>query len=250
VAAKTSKPRRSQNKRNTKGAPKPRPRRTAPAKRGRPARETAVARRARALAVLAGLRSTYPDARCELDFGDPFQLLVAVILSAQCTDVKVNQATPALFARFPDAQALASADARDVEPFIRTLGLFRNKARNLVLTGRALVDQHGGQVPADRDALEALAGVGRKTASVVLSNAFRVPALAVDTHVGRLARRLGFSTSQKPDAVEEDLCALWPRDAWIDAHHALILHGRRVCAARAPQCGACSLAAHCPRVGV
>jgi endonuclease-3 len=216
----------------------------------KPGRESATQRRARALRILVLLRDTYPNPRCELDFKDPWQLLVAVVLSAQCTDVNVNKATPALFARFPTPQAMAEVDAREVEPFIRTLGLFRTKAAALVVTAHRLVHQHGGVVPADRQALEALPGVGRKTASVVLANAFGVPALAVDTHVGRLARRLGLSGEEDPRKVEDDLCALWPSDAWIDAHHALILHGRRQCGARAPACGTCALLPQCPQKGV
>ncbi|MBI5498448.1 MAG: endonuclease III [Deltaproteobacteria bacterium] len=213
-------------------------------------RETRTERLARAAAILDALRARWPDARCELAFENPWQLLVAVILSAQCTDAKVNQATPALFRRFPSPEALSGVAAEEVEPLIRTLGLFRNKARSLVVTARALVEKHGGQVPGTREELQALAGVGRKTASVVLANAFRVPALAVDTHVGRVARRLGLTTEEDPDGVEQDLCALWPRDAWVDAHHATVLHGRYVCQARRPQCEQCPLMPHCPRVGV
>lgn len=204
----------------------------------------------RGRAILRVLRRTYPNARCELDYANPWQLLVAVVLSAQCTDVNVNKATPALFERFPTPQSMAGVDAREVEPFIRSLGLFRTKARALVVTAHRLVEQHGGQVPRERQALEALPGVGRKTASVVLANAFGVPALAVDTHVGRLARRMGFTTQQDPRKVEDDLCALWPREAWVDAHHALILHGRRVCSARAPDCARCAILPHCPQKGL
>jgi len=171
---------------------------------------------------------------------------VAVVLSAQCTDVNVNKATPALFARFPTPQSMVGATAEEVEPFIRSLGLFRNKARNLIVTANAITTQHGGLVPSSREALEALAGVGRKTANVVLSNAFGVPALAVDTHVGRLARRLGLTVQEDPDKVEQDLCALWPESQWIAAHHTVIIHGRRVCHARTPDCGKCVLAPDCP----
>lgn len=204
----------------------------------------------RALAILKELRNTYPNARCELNFENPWQLLTAVILAAQCTDVAVNKATPALFARFPGPAQMAAATPEEVEPFVRTLGLFRNKSLALVLTARAIMEHHGGQVPGDRDALQALKGVGRKTASVVLSNAFGIPALAVDTHVGRLSRRLGLTAHEDPVGVEEDLCVLWPQSAWIEAHHAVILHGRRVCNARKPNCAACSLLPHCPQVGL
>jgi endonuclease-3 len=212
-------------------------------------REGEATKAKRAKRMLRALKRRFPEARCELDFKDPFQLLVAVVLSAQCTDVKVNQATPALFSRYPTPQHLALASADDVEPFLRTLGLFRNKARNLVMLSRALRDIHGGAVPNDRDALEALAGVGRKSASVVLANAFHIPALAVDTHVGRVSRRFGLTVHQDPDKVEQDLCALWPRAQWNTAHHVLIWHGRRICHARRPDCHECPLK-DCPRVGV
>jgi endonuclease-3 len=214
------------------------------------AAETVAQRKARSLRILAGLKKAYPDARCELDFKDPWQLLVAVVLAAQCTDVNVNKATPALFARYPSPREMAATSAEDVEPFIRTLGLFRNKAKALVMTARALMEHHGGSVPNSREALQALSGVGRKTASVVLANAFHVPALAVDTHVGRLSRRMGLTIHEDPDKVEADLCALWPREEWIDAHHAMILLGRRVCGARKPDCANCLLLPDCPQKAV
>lgn len=209
-------------------------------------RESKTARRQRAAAVLAELDGLYPDAATELEFSSPFELLVATVLSAQATDVSVNRATPELFARFPDARALAAAEPDEVEPFIRSIGLYRGKAANLVRSARLLVERHGGEVPSEMSALTALPGVGRKTANVVLSNAFGRPAIAVDTHVGRLARRLRFSAEQHPDRVERDLEALFPRERWIFVHHALILHGRRVCHARSPDCRACRLSALCP----
>jgi endonuclease-3 len=214
----------------------------------RPCRATAGAApaAARAPAILAGLERLYPDADCELDHVDAFQLLVATILSAQTTDRAVNQVTPGLFARFPDAPALAAADPLDVEPLIATIGLFRNKAKSVVGAARALVERHGGAIPREREALEALPGVGRKTANVVLSTAFREPALAVDTHVTRLAGRLGLSAETDPRRIEGDLTALFPRERWGFVSHALIWHGRRVCDARAPRCAACGLAPHCP----
>ncbi len=212
-------------------------------------RESLLHRRARAARVLTGLRGLYPDARTELGFTTPFQLLIATLLSAQATDVSVNLATPALFASYPDAHAMARATPEEVEPFIKTIGLFRTKAKNAVATARALVERHGGEVPASMTALTALPGVGRKTANVVLANAFGEPTIAVDTHVGRLARRLGFSRETDPDKVEADLCKLFPQDEWIFVHHGLILHGRRVCTARSPACDRCPLCADCPSCG-
>ncbi len=212
-------------------------------------RESKLRRRERAQLVLEELRRLYPDARTELDFETPFQCLIATLLSAQATDVSVNLATPALFEAYPDAHALAAASAEEVEPYIRTIGLFRSKARNAVATARLLVERHGGQVPGSMEELTALPGVGRKTANVVLSNAFDVPAIAVDTHVGRLARRLGFSKETDPDKVERDLTALFEPADWTFVHHALIFHGRRVCFARKPDCANCSLCPMCPSCG-
>ncbi|HWG85491.1 MAG TPA: endonuclease III [Deinococcales bacterium] len=200
--------------------------------------------------LLTRLRASYPDARTELDFRTPFELLVATILSAQATDRSVNAATPALFARFPDAHALAVATPEEVEPFIHSIGLYRTKARNLVAAARLLVERHGGEVPDDFEAVRALPGVGRKTANVVLSNAYGRPAIAVDTHVGRLSRRLGLSTQSDPDKVEGDLMRAFPAEDWVFLHHALILHGRRTCTARKPACPECPLLEICPRVGV
>ncbi|HEY3401381.1 MAG TPA: endonuclease III [Geothrix sp.] len=194
----------------------------------------------------ARLRAAYPDARCALDHQDPFQLVVATILSAQCTDARVNLTTPALFARFPDAASLAEARQEDVEALIKSTGFFRNKAKNLIGLGQALMARHGGLVPSDPAELGALPGVGQKTANVVLANAFGVPALAVDTHIFRVARRLGLSKATTPEKVEADLCRLFPREDWIELHHHLIFHGRRVCDARRPDCAACPLLDLCP----
>ncbi|MDW8282342.1 MAG: endonuclease III [Myxococcales bacterium] len=210
-----------------------------------------MARAERARAVLAALERLYPGADCALRHDNPFQLLVAVILSAQCTDERVNQVTPALFRRFPDAAALAEADLTELEALVRPTGFFRVKARNLREMARVLVRDHGGQVPPSMEALLRLPGVARKTANVVLGTAFGIPSgVVVDTHVRRLAHRLGLTTHQDPDKIEKDLVALWPQDRWIAAGHQLILHGRRVCHARRPRCEACGLSALCPKVGV
>ncbi len=176
---------------------------------------------------------------------------MATILSAQCTDARVNQVTPALFARFPDAATLAGAEAIELEALIRPTGFFRSKARSLLGMARALVGRHGGRVPAEMDALTALPGVGRKTANVVLGTAFGLAAgVVVDTHVARLARRLGLSRNDEPAAIEADLMALFPPEQWVDLAHRLILHGRRVCAARKPACERCTLSMVCPKHGV
>jgi endonuclease III len=209
-------------------------------------RESKLARHQRALNILAELHKLYPDATTELNHDNPFELLISTILSAQATDVSVNAATPALYKKYPDAFALAQATPEEVMPYIKTIGLYRNKAKNIVATAKALVEKHGGEVPNDFAAVTSLPGVGRKTANVVLSNAFGYPAIAVDTHVGRLARRLKFSKHENPDKVEADLQKVLPVEEWIFAHHALILHGRRVCNARKPMCENCVLSALCP----
>jgi endonuclease III len=209
-------------------------------------RESQAARRARAAAVLDGLRDLYPDAKTELDFVTPFQLVIATLLSAQATDVSVNAATPALFARYPTPEAMAAATPEEIEPFIKTIGLYRTKAKHAVAAARLIETTFAGEVPQTVDELVTLPGVGRKTANVVVANAFGIPAIAVDTHVGRLARRLGFSRHEDPDKVELDLQKLFPPEQWVFLHHALILHGRRVCLARKPACERCAVAALCP----
>ena len=195
--------------------------------------------------ILAELARLYPDAKPALHFANPYELLVAVILSAQCTDVKVNMVTPALFAAYPDAQALSQAEPEQVEPYIRTCGLYHNKAKNLVSMAKVLVREHGGEVPADHAALEALPGVGRKTANVVMSCAFGEDAIAVDTHVFRVSNRLGLADAGDVLKTEQQLMQSIPKAQWSRAHHWLIFHGRRVCAARKPACEVCTLCAWC-----
>ena len=202
--------------------------------------------KARLSRLLDLLGSAYPEAQCALEHRDPFQLVVATILSAQCTDARVNLTTPALFARYPDPAALALAQPAELEALIRPTGFFRNKAKHLIGLGQALMARHGGKVPNDPAELGALPGVGKKTANVVLANAFGVPALAVDTHIFRVARRLGLSEAATPEKVEADLCRLFPRASWIELHHQLIWHGRRACPARKPDCPACPLRELCP----
>lgn len=197
--------------------------------------------------ILARLKAAYPDAHCELDFENAFQLTCATILSAQCTDVRVNMVTPVLFAKYPDAAALAQARQEDVEEIIRSTGFFRNKARSLVGMAQAVVADHEGKIPATMDALVALPGVGRKTANVVLGNAFAMnEGIVVDTHVARVSARLGLTRHTDPIRIEQDLMALTPRDDWALLSHLLIFHGRRVCIARKPKCGECVLADLCP----
>jgi endonuclease-3 len=189
----------------------------------------------------------YPDAHCELDFQSPFELLCATILSAQCTDKRVNLVTPDLFRRWPNAAALAAASPDDVEMVIKSTGFFRSKAKSLIGMARALVEAHAGAVPAEMDALTALPGVGRKTANVLLGNAFaRNEGIVVDTHVARLAARLGLTAETDPVRIEQALMPLFERDGWARLSHLLIWHGRRVCDARKPRCAECTLADICP----
>jgi endonuclease-3 len=211
------------------------------------ARESKSARAERASEVYDLLAREYPDAHCELDFQSPFQLAVATILSAQTTDERVNSVTPELFARYPDARALASADQTDVEEIIRSTGFFRNKAKNIIGFARGVVADHGGDVPAVMDELAALPGVGRKTANVILGNAFeKAEGVVVDTHVKRLSTLLGFTRKDTPEKIEQDLMQLFPRERWTMLSHLLIWHGRRVCIARRPQCEECAVSRLCP----
>lgn len=201
----------------------------------------------RALEILARLTRAYPDARCALDHANAYQLLVATILSAQCTDARVNLVTPVLFAAYPDASALARARQPDVEQIIQSTGFFRNKAKNLIAMAQAVVAEHGGRIPRTMAELHALPGVGRKTANVVLGNAFGInEGVVVDTHVTRLVGLLGLTRHTDAVKIEQDLMRLIPQDRWTLVSHLLILHGRAVCIARRPQCSACVLADLCP----
>ncbi len=209
---------------------------------------TALVRRARRMDRL--LAVAYPDAGCELDFATPLELLVATVLSAQTTDRRVNAVTPVLFARYPTAAHYAGADRAELEELLRPLGFFRAKAAAVMGLGQALVDRYDGEVPGRLRDLVTLPGVGRKTANVVLGNAFGVPGITVDTHLGRLARRFGWTEQTDPDKVEAELAALFPRrDQTMLSHH-VIWHGRRCCHAKRPACGACPLARLCPSYGV
>jgi endonuclease-3 len=196
--------------------------------------------------VLGILAATYPDAKCALDFRNPYQLLVATILSAQCTDKRVNQVTPALFRRYPDPKAMAAADEGELIGLIRSTGFFNNKAKSLIAACRDIVALHRGRVPGTLEELVKLHGVGRKTANVVLGNAFGVPGITVDTHLGRVARRLGLTRQDDPVKVEMDLMEVVPRADWTAFSHQMIHHGRALCAARKPKCEACPLAPLCP----
>nr|WP_246422431.1 endonuclease III [Nocardiopsis mwathae] len=203
----------------------------------------------RARRINRELTRLYPDAHCELDFTDPLELLVATILSAQCTDKRVNAVTPTLFARYRTAADYAAADREELEGIIRSTGFFRAKANSIIGLGQQLCERHGGEVPGTLNALVRLPGVGRKTANVVLGNAFGVPGLTVDTHFGRLVRRLGWTAATDPVKVEHEIAALFPPKDWTMLSHRLIWHGRRVCHARRPACGACALAPLCPAFG-
>lgn len=206
--------------------------------------------RHRARAIFRKLGKLYPDAECALVHENPFQLLIATILSAQCTDVRVNMVTPVLFRRFPDAQAFAEADLTEIEDLIRSTGFFRNKAKNIQTLCRTLIEQHHGEVPNTLDELVQLPGVGRKTANVVLGNGFGIPGITVDTHVGRLSRRMGFTKHTDAVKVEQDLMKIWPEDDWTLFSHRMIFHGRNVCMARKPNCENCTLLDVCPQIGI
>lgn len=210
------------------------------------ARESMTAKKRRAEKVFSRLREEYPDVRTALDFNTPFELLIATILSAQCTDARVNMVTPALFKNYKSPADFAAADLADLENEVRSTGFYHNKAKSIMRCSRALVDRFGGNVPRTMDELLSLEGVGRKTANVLLGNAFGIPGIAVDTHVGRLAQRLGFTQEEDPTKIEFDLMEIFPPENWILLCHLLMAHGRKVCNARQPNCEACSVQKYCP----
>lgn len=209
-------------------------------------RESKKARAERAARIVHDLFAAHPDARCELEHNNPYELLVATILSAQCTDKRVNAVTPGLFERYPSVLEMAEADIEDVEARIHSTGFYRNKAKSLVAMAQAVIRDHDGRIPATLEELVRLPGVGRKTANVILGNAFDIPGMVVDTHVGRISRRLGLTRETDAVKVERDLMALVDREHWTRLAHAMIFHGRRVCAARRPACERCSVRRVCP----
>lgn len=210
------------------------------------ARQKTVAPEA-AQQMLARLRKAHPDAHCELDHGSAFQLLCATVMSAQTTDVAVNKVTPTLFSKFPTATAMAKAEPREIEDLINTIGMYRQKSKNLIGLSKLLVENHGGEVPKTLPELVALPGVGRKTANVVLGVAFGAPeGVVIDTHVQRISQRLGWTKNQEPVAIEQDLVRLLPRSEWDMTSHTLIFHGRRICFARKPNCEGCPVNDTCP----
>ena len=212
--------------------------------------KTADAVKTRARKIVRLLAKLYPDAQCALHHENPLQLLIATILSAQCTDVRVNLVTPALFRRFPDSKAFATADPTELETAIQSTGFFRNKARNIIACCRQTVEEHGGQVPNTMEELVKLPGVGRKTANVILGADFGVPGITVDTHVLRLSKRMGLTRETNPEKVEQDLMKLLPPKEWTMFSHRMIFHGRQVCFARKPNCAGCLLSSVCPKIGV
>ncbi|GBD36650.1 Endonuclease III [bacterium HR36] len=216
----------------------------------RPARKFDQQRRELARKVVETLRRLYPEAKCSLNYRTPLELLVATILSAQCTDERVNQVTPALFARFRTAADYANADPKELENYIRSTGFYRAKTRNIMACCRALVEKHAGELPRTLEALTQLPGVGRKTANVVLGTVWGIPGIVVDTHVKRLARRMGLTRHTDPDKIERDLMELIPQEEWVAFGHRMIYHGRQVCLARNPKCDQCPLNSFCPKVGV
>jgi endonuclease-3 len=209
-----------------------------------------VAKKARAKAIYKILTRIYPNVRCELDYKNPFQLLVATVLSAQCTDKRVNQTTPALFKKYPNAKKMAAADIRDVQQLVKSTGFYRAKAKNIKSLSQKILTDFNGQVPDQLEKLITLPGVGRKTANVVLGHGFNIPGLTVDTHFGRLSRRFGWSDKKDPVKVEFEVAELIPKKEWTNLSQRLIWHGRRVCHSRKPACGACVIAKLCPSYGI
>jgi endonuclease-3 len=245
------------SKARARGAPEPPPRSTLPPRRDpgsgstrmKPARAPRgrAALQAHATESYARLKRAHPDAHCELNFRTPLELLVATILSAQCTDKRVNMVTPELFRRWPTVRALAEARQEEMEEAVKSTGFFRNKAKSIIAMANALVERHGGEVPRDMEALVALPGVGRKTANVILGNAFSInEGIVVDTHVARVSQRLALTKETDPVKIEEDLVRLYPREEWAMFSHVLIFHGRRVCEARRPECEVCVARDICP----
>lgn len=204
----------------------------------------------RAQKIINILKQTYPDAKCALGHSSSFELLVATVLSAQCTDKRVNMVTPAVFKKYPTPHHMAKAKQEDLEKLIQSTGFFRNKAKSLIEASKQLVEKYDGKIPGSIDELTHLRGVGRKTANVILGNAFMIPAVVVDTHVGRLSRRMGFTRQFDPVKIEFELMELVPRKDWTILSHLLIFHGRMRCTARRPDCGGCEVGRHCPKIGV
>ncbi|MBY0472034.1 endonuclease III [bacterium] len=196
------------------------------------------------------LKREYPDAKCSLDFENPFQLLIATILSAQCTDERVNKTTPALFKKYPTPAAMAKAPLKDIEKLVQSTGFYKNKAKSVVETSKALTEKYAEVVPKNLDQLVELRGVGRKTANVILGNAYGIPGFPVDTHVGRLVRRMGFSKSEDPVKIEFEIHDLAPQENWTLLSNLLIWHGRKICSARKPLCEECPVARFCPKIGI
>jgi len=213
-------------------------------------RERLAQKKVRARSIYRILSKTYPNVRCELNYKTPFQLLVATVLSAQCTDKRVNQTTPALFKKYPNPKKMAEADMRDIQRLIKSTGFYRAKAKNIKSLSSKMITEFDGKVPKKLEELITLPGVGRKTANVVLGHAFDIPGITVDTHFGRLSRRFGWSKSQNPVKVEFEVADLIPKKEWTNLSQRLIWHGRRICHSRKPACGACPLAKYCPSFGV
>ena len=213
-------------------------------------RESLPKKMVRARVIYRQLSKSYPNVRCELDYKNAFQLVVATVLSAQCTDKRVNQTTPALFKKYPNPQKMANADLRDIQKLVKSTGFFRAKAKNIKSLSNIIAEQFDGNVPSNLEDLITLPGVGRKTANVVLGHAFGIPGITVDTHFGRLSRRFGWSKQNNPVKVEFEVGELIPKKEWTNLSQRMIWHGRRVCHSRKPACGACALAKLCPSYGI